>query len=206
MIVVEFDEIDNVANDDENDHDNNNTTQHVDFTTDTGVQYAFSYRTYMIGSGGNTSPHDYNTKSFEIASFTKAITALAMEVMIDEGTVTEDMTIAEYLPDCDWEASASSSGEIGTITFEELRLHTSGLPAQPPNRGATGTPDGNPFGGYSIEMLCDSLLKISNLPTRGRYSYRYLLIYHALNRFLNYLINSILTHSPSSCLVVIYRV
>lgn len=171
VIVVEFDEIDNVANDDENDHDNNNTTQHVDFTTDTGVQYAFSYRTYMIGNGGNTSPHDYNTKSFEIASFTKAITALAMEVMIDEGTVTEDMTIAEYLPDCDWEASASSSGEIGTITFEELRLHTSGLPAQPPNRGATGTPDGNPFGGYSIEMLCDSLLKISNLPTRGRYSY-----------------------------------
>mgnify|MGYP006093598903 CR=1 FL=1 len=163
-IVIEYDEID----------DGNNATEDggtVDFTNDDGTQYSFSYRTYMIGGGGSKGPNDYNTKSFEIASFTKAITALTMEVMIKEGSVTGDMTIEDYLPECDWAATASSSGEIGTITFEELRLHTSGLPPQPPNRKETGNPGDNPFGGYTLNMLCDSLMKISNLPTRGRYSY-----------------------------------
>ena len=61
-----------------------------------------------------------------------------MQVQIEEGSVSEDFIIKDFLPECDWESSASAlsgddddNGSVGSITFEELRLHLSGLPAQP---------------------------------------------------------------------------
>ena len=128
-----------------------------------------SFRTYQVGAGGTTSPWNYNAQSFEIASFTKIFTALTMQIQINEGTIRPDTTVREYLPECDWSSALSS--QIESITVLELVQQTSGLPAQPPNRAGTGSPGDNPFGGYSIDMLCDSLLNLSGLPTRGRFSY-----------------------------------
>jgi hypothetical protein len=78
-----------------------------------------------------------------------------MQVQIEEGSVSEDFLIKDFLPECDWESSVSAlsgddGGDVGSIAFEELRLHLSGLPAQPPNRAETGSPGGNPFGGYTV--------------------------------------------------------
>ena len=56
------------------------------------------------------------------------------------------------------------------FSSQELRLHTSGLPPQAPNHDLAGG-DGNPFAGYTEEMMCDALLKLTGLPARGRFVY-----------------------------------
>lgn len=129
-----------------------------------------SHRAYSIGMDGGSPPWDYlDGDTVEIASYTKVITAFAMEVMLGEGKVRLDATIQEYLPECNWDSALSE--EVGTITLDELRLQISGLPAQPPNRAETGSPGANPFGGYTIDMLCRSFVELPGLTTRGRFSY-----------------------------------
>lgn len=121
-------------------------------------------RTYTTGPGNLSSPFDADS-TWEIASITKPFTALATLILEDEGVVSRTSTIGELL-DCDW---AQANSDVANVTLIEIIQHMSGFPAQPPDRGPTI--DGNPFGGYTKERLCASLLKLNGLPTRGRYSY-----------------------------------
>lgn len=126
-----------------------------------------SVRSIMVGPDGKEAPFDYNTMTFEIASYTKHFTALAMVFLENQIDAFASTTIGQWLP-CDWDEAASPL--VGNITLQELRLHTSGLPPQAPNHDLAGG-DGNPFAGYTETMLCDSLLKLTGLPSQGRFVY-----------------------------------
>jgi hypothetical protein len=132
----------------------------VDLNGDSGSEV----RTYTTGAPGVPAPWDADN-TFEIASVTKPFTAIATLIMEEDGILSRDSTIGEFLP-CDWEAANS---DVASITLEEIIQHQSGLPGQPPDRGPSV--GGNPFAGYTEERLCASLLKLNGLPTRGRYSY-----------------------------------
>ena len=131
----------------------------------------FETRVYNAAPGSSANNNDENPapwgpdNHWEIASITKPFTAVAMLVLEDEGIVSRDATIGELLP-CNWDEANSN---VASITLLEMVTHSSGLPAQPPDRGPTIA--GNPFGNYTEERLCASLLKLNGLPTRGRYSY-----------------------------------
>ena len=132
----------------------------VDLNGPNGVET----RVYNAGPGDRDAPWGPDNH-WEIASITKPFTAVAMLVLEDEGVLTRDTTIGELLP-CDWEKANS---DVASIKLIETVTHTSGLPAQPPDRGPSI--GGNPFANYTEDRLCASLLKLNGLPTRGRYSY-----------------------------------
>jgi len=121
----------------------------------------------MVGPGGRAEPFNYDEATFEIASYTKHFTALGMVKLELEIEGFADTTIGRWFP-CDWEKAWYPA--VADITLQELRLHTSGLPPQAPNHDEAGG-DGNPFAGYTEEMLCDSLLKLTGLPAKGRFVY-----------------------------------
>jgi CubicO group peptidase (beta-lactamase class C family) len=121
-------------------------------------------RTYTTGPGNLTAPWDADM-TWEIASITKPFTAVATLILEDEGLLNRTSTIGDFL-DCNWTLAQS---DVQDVTLLELIQHYSGLPAQPPDRGPTI--EGNPFANYTKDRLCASLLKLNDLPTRGRYSY-----------------------------------
>lgn len=131
----------------------------LDLNTD-----SFQARTYNVGPGNLTAPWGPDDH-WEIASITKPFTAVAMLLLEAEGILSRNTSIGNILP-CDWENAKS---DVSSIQLIELVKHSSGLPAQPPDRGPTI--DGNPFANYTEDRLCNSLLKLGGLPTRGRYSY-----------------------------------
>ena len=88
-----------------------------------------------------------------------------LPLLEDGGILTRNSKIGDFL-DCDW---SQANSDIKDVTPIEILQHMSGFPAQPPDRGPSV--DGNPFGGYTKERLCASLLLLNGLPTRGRYSY-----------------------------------
>eukprot|EP00418_Pyrodinium_bahamense_P092688 CAMPEP_0179034516 /NCGR_PEP_ID=MMETSP0796-20121207/12649_1 /TAXON_ID=73915 /ORGANISM="Pyrodinium bahamense, Strain pbaha01" /LENGTH=589 /DNA_ID=CAMNT_0020730787 /DNA_START=60 /DNA_END=1829 /DNA_ORIENTATION=- len=122
-------------------------------------------RTYNIGSGNKPAPWGPNA-TIETASVTKLFTAVLALVLDGEGNVSVNTMLKDVLP-CEWGAAAYP--DVGTIALHEIITHTSGLPPQPPNCGKPV--GGNPFYGFTEEMLCTSLLTLNGLPTRGRYSY-----------------------------------
>jgi len=124
-------------------------------------------RSIMTGPNSRKAPYNYDKATFEIASYTKHFTALSMVFLEKEIPGLGQKPIREFIP-CNWD-DAWYPG-VPSITLEELRLHTSGLPPQGPNHDLGGG-DGNPFAGYTEEMLCESLLAFTSLPTRGRFLY-----------------------------------
>jgi CubicO group peptidase (beta-lactamase class C family) len=132
----------------------------VDLNGDSGAEV----RTYTTGAADVAAPWGPDN-TFEIASITKPFTAIATLIMEEEGILSRDSTIGEFLP-CDW---GMANSDVASITFKEILQHQSGLPTQPPDRGPSV--GGNPFAGYTQDRLCASLLKLNGLPTRGRYSY-----------------------------------
>jgi CubicO group peptidase (beta-lactamase class C family) len=62
---------------------------------------------------------------FDLASLTKPIVAIAAMVLLQQGVLRLDDTIASLLPD--WRAS-----DKGSITLEQLLTHSSGIPGQQP--------------------------------------------------------------------------
>ncbi|GHP04575.1 hypothetical protein PPROV_000332900 [Pycnococcus provasolii] len=128
----------------------------------------------IIMAGGNEgvgSPPPFNISdaTFEIASITKLITALALLALEEDPDVpiSLESTIGDAFPFCDWE-NANDDG-VSSITMLELVTHRSGLPVQPPNRKPPQ--QGNPFAGYTREDLCSALTSLWGLPTRGRFYY-----------------------------------
>lgn len=83
---------------------------------------------YMRGFGtrtlGRDEPVDEHT-SFAIASTTKAFTATAVAMLVDEGKVRWDDPVSRHIPDFAIEAHPGLSGEL---TVRDLLTHRTGLP------------------------------------------------------------------------------
>lgn len=61
---------------------------------------------------------------FELASNSKAFTALAIQILVDEGKLSLDDEVSKYLPDF----SVTYDGKQQTIKIKHLLHHTSGIP------------------------------------------------------------------------------
>ncbi len=81
----------------------------------------------------------YANKStlYELGSTTKAFTALAILILDDEGIISIDKNISDYIP---W-FNVNYNGENVEITIKQLLHHSSGLPAKLENDFPEGTTD-----------------------------------------------------------------
>jgi len=120
----------------------------------------------MAGPDTSAEPYNHNEATFEIASYTKHFTAIAMVHLETKILGFAETSLGKWLP-CDWEAAWNLS--VQETTLQELRLHASGSPPQAPNHELAGS-NGNPFAGHMETMLCDSLLKLTGLPAKGRFA------------------------------------
>ena len=68
----------------------------MDLTGDAGTEIC----TYTTGPGNLDAPSRVNDSTFEIASITKPFTALATLILEEEGVLSRDTTIGEWLT-CD---------------------------------------------------------------------------------------------------------
>jgi D-alanyl-D-alanine-carboxypeptidase/D-alanyl-D-alanine-endopeptidase len=118
-----------------------------------------------------SSPSDVSTSYsedtlFEIGSITKVFTGLLLAQAVLDGKVTLDTTIAELLPDLKF-----TDPQVAAITLRQLSTHTSGLPRLPSNH-LLGSYEGDPYAGYTEEMLFN-FLKSAKLKDKPPYPSRY---------------------------------
>lgn len=117
-----------------------------------------------------SSPSDSTSYSedtlFEIGSITKVFTGLLLAQAVVDGKVRLDTTIAELLPDLKF-----TDPQVAAITLKQLSTHTSGLPRLPGNH-LLGTHEGDPYAGYTEELLF-TFLKYTKLTEKPPYPSRY---------------------------------
>ncbi len=82
---------------------------------------------------------------YEIGSVSKAFTAILLSDMVEQGKMSLDDPVQQYLP----EGATMPGGDA--ITLEYLSTQRSGLPRMPGNLGAVDVTD--PYGGYTTEQL-----------------------------------------------------
>lgn len=88
---------------------------------------------------------------YQIGSVTKMFTGLLFALMVEDGTVSLDDRLADFLP----AGTRIAAGGAGAdITLRHLATHTSGLPRFPPNLDRV---DGDPILGFSEEDLYEGL-------------------------------------------------
>ena len=158
----------------------------IRFRVDSG--YNMSIVVGLVNAGGATY-YSYGTTSagsgvvptedtvFEIASITKAFTALMLVELAARGELSLEDTIADHLP-----ATALSRGG-GDISLTALATHTAGLPRLPDNLRLTD-PD-RPYAGYTVADLYRYMSRFMPPPSAPRYSYSnlgYGLLGHVLER------------------------
>ena len=117
----------------------------------------------QAAAGGGTSAFGLGTL-FEIASNSKVLTAVTFQRHAAQGLVSENETLAAFLP----KSLQLRNASVGTVTMRELLSHTSGLARLPTN--LHGTPQ-NQFTGYTQADLYTYLANVSSLPTRGSFLY-----------------------------------
>ena len=159
----------------------------IRFRVDSG--YNMSIVVGLVNAGGATY-YSYGTTSagsgvvptedtvFEIASITKAFTALMLVELASRGELSLGDTIADHLP-----ATALSGGGSESISLTELATHTAGFPRLPDNLELSD-PD-RPYAGYTVSDLYRYLSRFVPPPSAPRYSYSnlgYGLLGHVLER------------------------
>lgn len=102
--------------------------------------------TLSAGTGTiNTTRPIQSDEHFRVGSQTKTFTAAVVLQLVDEGAVSLDAPIDDYLP-----GVVTGNGYDGTrITVRHLLQQTGGLGAYNPNP-LTGTPEANPDGTYDL--------------------------------------------------------
>ena len=89
-----------------------------------------------------------------IFSATKAIVATAMWIVLDEGSVKVDETVAHYIPEF------AEHGK-DTITVEQVMLHTSGFPRAPlVRRSGTHAQDGSKRRALAAQLGAGHALRV----------------------------------------------
>ncbi|MFE4059365.1 serine hydrolase domain-containing protein [Streptomyces sp. NPDC059096] len=106
---------------------------------------------WTLSAGTGTINSDRPIRSdehFRIGSQTKTFTAVVLLQLVDEGKVSLDAPIADYLPDV-----VTGNGYDGTrITVRQLLQHTSGLAAYTAHP-VIDKPESNPDGTYELAKL-----------------------------------------------------
>ena len=101
-----------------------------------------------------TAPTDAQTL-FEIGSITKTVTALALAVLVEAGTVRLDTPLRAVLP----EGTDVPRHGATEITLEHLARHTSGLPRSPTpftqDLWVALVQGGNPYGDLDEDAVLD---------------------------------------------------
>lgn len=93
---------------------------------------------------------------FEIGSISKTFAAIAMASMIEEGRISADQTVREFVPD-----EVILKDSVGAITLEQLATHTSGLPRVARTRVLKSIFSTTPYGGSRETLHFDlSLLNV----------------------------------------------
>ena len=83
------------------------------------------------GSGRSITPQT----PFIIGSMSKAFTAVALMQLVDAGRIDLDAPVQRYLP----EFRVADSSASANITIRQLLYHTSGIPTNAPQRGASAS-------------------------------------------------------------------
>jgi len=116
---------------------------------------------------------------YEIGSATKAFTGVLLADAVETGRVKLNEPVQKYLP----ERVKMLSFNDKPIALEHLATHTSGLPRLPDNMKPRDA--GNPYAGYTVKRLYESLGKIKLERGPGQYEYSNLgmgLLGHVLAR------------------------
>ncbi|WP_258408576.1 serine hydrolase domain-containing protein [Streptomyces hygroscopicus] len=105
--------------------------------------------TLSAGTGTiNTNQPIQSDEHFRVGSQTKTFTATVVLQLVEEGRVSLDAPIEDYLP-----GVVTGNGYDGTrITVRQLLQHTSGIAAYSPSPGIE-MPDANPDGTYDLAEL-----------------------------------------------------
>ena len=109
------------------------------------------------------TPFDSLTQ-FEAGSITKTFTALIVEKILAEKNMSENTSIAQWLPD-----SVKQNKPVAAITFLQLLNHTSGLPRLPYNMNLKSN-EMAPYDDYTEADLF-SFLRNAELKTAGESKY-----------------------------------
>lgn len=130
----------------------------VSVTDSDGVIFASGFGTADVGSGRPVLP----ASLFRIASITKIFTGLLIMRLAEEGRLSLDTPVKEYL---DW-LTLSDPRATESVTLRHLLSHTSGLPKE-------YTPEGPLDEGLTEAMLREALptLPLESLPGDNRILY-----------------------------------
>ncbi|MFK7946099.1 MAG: serine hydrolase domain-containing protein [Saprospiraceae bacterium] len=120
---------------------------------------------YQFGEAtkGNTQPPT-DSSIFEIGSMTKIFTASLLQILVDEGKIDYQKTLADYL------GKEKLHESIHDLTVWSLATHTSGFPRVPINFSIKDKDPNNPFAHYT-DTDFDEFLLDYNLFQTGNYIY-----------------------------------
>lgn len=104
----------------------------VAIVTDTAIIDAQAIGCRRYGGEMNVTVND----QFHLGSNTKAVTAVLIGMLIDEGLLSWDMTLSEIFP----EYSGSIRSEYGEVTILNLLSHSSGFMRDPDRTFTEGSP------------------------------------------------------------------
>lgn len=115
-----------------------------------GIIVGDSVYTYGYGQKAKDNPviPDENTL-FEIGSVTKLFTASLAGLLADEGIISHDGILNNYLP------RKYRNSNLNHVTIASLLTHTSGLPKMPTPFGIYEEETDNPYAHYSKDLLLD---------------------------------------------------
>jgi CubicO group peptidase (beta-lactamase class C family) len=102
-----------------------------------------------------------NNDRFHLGSCTKALTAVLLGILVDEGKIKWSTTLKEVFP----ELANEIRGEYKDVTLEQLLSHSSGLPRDPVTFSNSGTAKDQRY-----EVVKTSLLLNPAVP-KGKYLY-----------------------------------
>ena len=123
--------------------------------------------TYVYGFGEaekGTSRPPTDSAIFEIGSMTKVFTASLLQILVDEGKIDYQKTLADYLK------KEQLHESIQNLTVWSLATHTSGFPRVPTNFSIKDKDPNNPFKNYTDKDF-DEFLAGYNLFQTGNYIY-----------------------------------
>jgi len=115
------------------------------------------------------SPRVTERTLFEFGSITKVVTANLLGQLVADGTLPLDARVRDYLPD------AAAGDPWAGVTIRDLAVHTSGLPAHPPDWGPLrlllAGMIRDPFAGYDRQRLTRAMRRTRLDPPGEQWRY-----------------------------------
>lgn len=97
-------------------------------TGNVGVVAIVSDGTFVTANAPSATLNLDKNTMWEVGSTTKTFTTLCVELLVDQGKLSMNETLATYLP-----KTVKMSPAVGAITLKQLATHTSGLARMPSN-------------------------------------------------------------------------